>query len=387
MEKRDLAKMAKDELLDLAKKLKIIGRYAYTKDELIGKIVKKYNAIQAKKAKAKLPREKKIHKVIEKVKKVIFRAKKTAATVKIPAAEKFVEERQPRPYWQAPVEPAQAFPQPSQAPVSVAVTSREEEFVFPRGYGDNKIVLLVRDPWWLHAYWEVSIEKQDELRRNLGNDLYNRSKTVLRVYDVTDIIFNGKNAHSHFDLEIKGAADNWYIDVGKPNRSWCVDIGLLTPDNKFFLFARSNMVRTPRFGMSDITDEEWMSQEEEYWKLFGVAGGFGFGSSPLKIKKQFRRRFKEEISSGAPWSLFSFMEKKKERKFWMVVNTELIVYGATEPDAKVTVQGKPIKLRHDGTFTLRFALPDGTQHIPVEATSSDGIDKRKITPIITRRTE
>jgi hypothetical protein len=248
-------------------------------------------------------------------------------------------------------------------------------------------VLLVRDPWWLHAYWEVRLQKQDELRAKLGNDLYNRSKTVLRVYDVTDIIFNGKNAHSYFDLEIKGGADNWYIDVGKPNRSWCVDIGLLTPDNRFFLFARSNVVRTPRFGMSEVTDEEWMSQEEEYWKLFGVAGGFGFGSSPLKIKKQFRRRFKEEISSGAPWSLFSFMEKKKERKFWMVVNTELIVYGATEPDAKVTVQGKPIKLRNDGTFTLRFALPDGTQHIPVEATSNDGVDKRKVTPIVSRRTE
>ncbi|MDD5174552.1 MAG: DUF4912 domain-containing protein, partial [Candidatus Omnitrophica bacterium] len=74
-------------------------------------------------------------------------------------------------------------------------------------------------------------------------------------------------------------------------------------------------------------------------------------------------------------------------KFWLVVNTELIVYGATEPDAKLTVQGKEIKLQPDGTFTLRFALPDGKQVIPVEATSSDGIDHRKITPVVTRKTE
>ena len=32
-------------------------------------------------------------------------------------------------------------------------------------------------------------------------------------------------------------------------------------------------------------------------------------------------------------------------------------------------------------------LPDGKQVIPVEATSSDGIDRRKITPIVTRKTE
>lgn len=63
------------------------------------------------------------------------------------------------------------------------------------------------------------------------------------------------------------------------------------------------------------------------------------------------------------------------------------MYGATEPDAKLTVQGKEIKLKQDGTFTLRFALPDGKQVIPVEATSKDGVDRRRITPIVTRKTE
>jgi hypothetical protein len=65
----------------------------------------------------------------------------------------------------------------------------------------------------------------------------------------------------------------------------------------------------------------------------------------------------------------------------------LIVYGATEPDAKVTVQGKPINLRQDGTFTLRFALPDGKQVIPVKAVSSDLEEERTITPIVTRETK
>ena len=55
--------------------------------------------------------------------------------------------------------------------------------------------------------------------------------------------------------------------------------------------------------------------------------------------------------------------------------------------ARVKVQGKEIKLRPDGTFSLRFALPDGKQVIPAEATSSDGIDTRRITPIVTRKTE
>ena len=77
----------------------------------------------------------------------------------------------------------------------------------------------------------------------------------------------------------------------------------------------------------------------------------------------------------------------KKKGFWLVVDAELLVYGQTEPDAKVTVQKKPIRLRKDGTFTLRFALPDGKQDIPVIATSNDGDDTKTITPIVTRRTE
>ena len=76
----------------------------------------------------------------------------------------------------------------------------------------------------------------------------------------------------------------------------------------------------------------------------------------------------------------------KERKFWLVLNTELIVYGATEPDAVVKVQGEQISLRPDGTFTLRYALPDGVQYIPVAANSADGIDTITITPIVTKQT-
>ena len=54
----------------------------------------------------------------------------------------------------------------------------------------------------------------------------------------------------------------------------------------------------------------------------------------------------------------------KSRQFWFQLDAELIVYGATEPTAKVTLQGEPVKLRPDGTFTMRFSLPDSRQIIP-----------------------
>jgi hypothetical protein len=121
--------------------------------------------------------------------------------------------------------------------------------------------------------------------------------------------------------------------------------------------------------------------------MFGLSGGFGIGKGSLEVREMFKRRLEEQISSAAISSVSSPTRPRPERKFWLVVNTELIVYGATEPDAKVTVQGKAIKLRQDGTFTLRFALPDGKQVIPVKAVSKDGMDSRQITPQVTRKTE
>ncbi len=266
-------------------------------------------------------------------------------------------------------------------------TRERRKFRFPQGYGDNKIVILVRDPWWIFAYWEIRRDKEMEIARKIENSQDAPDKSILRVYDVTDINFNGRNAHSFFDIDLKGLANNWYINVGTPNRSWVIDIGIVSKKGDFYLLARSNMVKTPRFGMSDVLDAEWMMPEDEYWKMFGLSGGFGVGKGSLEVREMFKKRLEEQITSGAISSAASFYRKPMERKFWLVVNTELIVYGATEPDATVTVQGKKIQLRPDGSFTLRYALSDGKQVIPVEATSKDGADSRRITPIVTRKTE
>ena len=62
--------------------------------------------------------------------------------------------------------------------------------------------------------------------------------------------------------------------------------------------------------------------------------------------------------------------------FWFNVNAELIIYGATERDATVTIAGREIKLRPDGSFSCRFALPDGQYELPLVAVSADKTDGR-----------
>ncbi|HUC86467.1 MAG TPA: DUF4912 domain-containing protein [Candidatus Acidoferrales bacterium] len=80
-------------------------------------------------------------------------------------------------------------------------------------------------------------------------------------------------------------------------------------------------------------------------------------------------------------------QAQKPKGFWFNVNAELVIYGATEPDANVTLGGHQIKLRSDGTFSFRFALPDGKYDLPAIAISPDGTDGRAAELKFSRATE
>ena len=69
------------------------------------------------------------------------------------------------------------------------------------------------------------------------------------------------------------------------------------------------------------------------------------------------------------------------------MDAELIVFGSTEPNAQVTLQGDPIDVRPDGTFTVRFHLPNCRQVIPVVARSRDGVEQQTIVLAVERNTK
>lgn len=184
----------------------------------------------------------------------------------------------------------------------------------PSGYGKDRIIVMVRDPWWIFTYWEITMQRQREVGQRMQQSGHNFDRTVLRIYDVTDLVhFDGTNAHRYFDIALRDMAKNWYIDVFEPNRRWCIEIGMVSKEGGYFMLARSNIVKTPRFGMSDILDEMWMASEEEYWWLFGASGGFDVGKSSLEMKELFQKYFQEWISSGALFSMGSqFLQQARK---------------------------------------------------------------------------
>ena len=80
----------------------------------------------------------------------------------------------------------------------------------------------------------------------------------------------------------------------------------------------------------------------------------------------------------ASWGIpSSWMSSWVPREFFMHLNAEVIFYGGTHPDAKVTINGQEIMIRPDGTFRYHFVFPDGEFEIPIVATSPDGVETRR----------
>ncbi len=180
--------------------------------------------------------------------------------------------------------------------LSIPVPRQTLEYVpeLPRAYGMDRMALMVRDPYWLYAYWEITATKMEDITSRYGPGLWEISKPVLRVYDVTGINFNGTNANNYFDCSLGVNADDWYIKVAEANRSFCVDLGRLFPDGSFITLLRSNIVTTPRDTLSDRLDEEWMWIEGLYSKIhMGI-------SSPLIIEEIQERMGKVPLGISSP---------------------------------------------------------------------------------------
>jgi uncharacterized protein len=299
----------------------------------------------------------------------------------------------------------------------------------PAGYGQSRIVLLPRDPQWAYAYWDIPIEHKNELRAHGGQQL------ALRIYDVTDIKLEHQSPHSIQEYPIDEMAREWYIPIPVSDRAYVIDIGYRCGDGRWLVLARSASVGIPPVYPSDWIEDIFITVpwEEEligktfvelvppshkaaqgasgeagtdnaernaiYERIFGMAestesmrvAGSLYGSmqhSPMESLSSFV--FPSGVGmwalpttsgvnmSGVGMSGIGMETGERQRQFWLIADAELIVYGATEPDATVLIGGRQIKLNPDGTFRFQMSFQDGNIDYPIIAVAKDGEQQRSV---------
>jgi hypothetical protein len=360
MSKQKLQEQSKKQLLELARKKGVAGCSTMNKEELIAALAPKPRVLKSAAA--------------AKTKKSAPRTQPQRAAARNTNGTSTAEEQVER------------------SKFDVGVPTKDLSAKVPKdlpsGYGKDRIVCMVRDPYWLHCYWELTRKGIERAEAAFGQD-WHGAKPILRLLDVSSSDITSTSETIVRDIDIHGGVSNWYLDVQNPPRSYRVDVGYLSRSGQFYALARSNVVSTPRAGMSDVIDENWA--DIDYAKadrIYAMSAGFDPTASSLELKQLFEERLRRPMGSPAVTSFGSgALQYGKERKFWFQLDAELIVYGATEPNAKVTLQGEPVKLRPDGTFTMRFSLPDNRQIIPAVAASADGIEERTIVLAVERNTK
>jgi hypothetical protein len=255
----------------------------------------------------------------------------------------------------------------------------------------DRIIVLTRDSYWLHAYWELSRTTLARARAALGQD-WHAARPILRVMDVSSEDTTSAAERHIRDISIHGGVNNWYIDVLEPPRSYRIDIGYVSRRGRFYVLARSNVVTTPKAGVTDTLDENWSNVQKHFERIQNPSSN-GNGNNTthhnahIDLRDLFEERLRRPMSSASLQNLVTTALPHLGRDFHFQIDAELIVYGTTEPNAHVTLQGEPVQLRNDGTFTVRFSLPDSRQIIPAVASSADGVEERTIVLAVERNTK
>jgi hypothetical protein len=318
-------------------------------------------------------------------------------------------------------------PMPPQEHVGATGESGE----LPEAYGTEKLLLTARDPHWLYAHWDLTRAQLREYNRRSAD-----GHLVLRVF--TDHVAG----EPFVEAQVNPESRNWFVHVGRGGTKFVAVLGYyaktstrwtqisvsaptltppdsLSPDTSVHFatipvdvpFEKLLAVIKAAVGervplaeaiqrlraeghaelpdLAQISSARWTSEQEQALaELISMDTVRRVWIGSLEITELVRRKLLEDISSMAVASVsspFGGIERRKE--FWFTVNAELIVYGATEPTAKVAIGGRDIRLQPDGSFSLRFALPDGHYELPVTAISADQTDGRAAELRFDRQTE
>jgi uncharacterized protein len=121
-----------------------------------------------------------------------------------------------------------------------------------------------------------------------------------------------------------------------------------------------------------------------------LSGGYADENNTSgELQELFEERLRRPMGHVTTSQFGSGAERvlNRHRELEFHVDAEMILYGRTKPDAKVTLGGEPIKLRPDGSFTVRQPMPDKRQVLPVVASTPDGVEQRTIVIAVERNTK
>ncbi len=270
---------------------------------------------------------------------------------------------------------------------------------------ETRVVFLPRDPEWAYVFWEIS--DSDRKRAQAQG----ASRLCLRLSDVTGKSNDETVAGTLREVTVDSHSTEWYLPIPVGDRDYRVELGYRY-SAQWISLAFSSSARVPSLHPSDqVLDqfvpfsleatpsiEELLEQDNNlvsdqrdrglHERLYKTATtNFmkrRIGSEEFQDRNGLNQSNQGINDSGSGLWASGRNEsgigglEPRERSFWLIADAELIVYGSTDPSAKLQIGGEDIPLASDGTFRLQVPFRDGLQNYLIEATDSAGVQKRNI---------
>ena len=268
---------------------------------------------------------------------------------------------------------------------------------------NTKVVFLPRDPEWAYVFWQIS-ESDRSKAQSLG-----ASKLCLRLFDSTGAGDGQLNQGTLREINVDSYSTEWYLPIPLPDRDYKVELGYKY-GFKWMSLAFSSVSRVPGTHPSEQVLDKFVpfnleapassydtsstiqsSQGQEvnglHERLYRAATSFPTrrraGSEEFIEDMNSTNLISNLTDSGAgQWS--SGLNESgngiiQKRAFWLVADAELIVYGATDPAARLTIGEEEVPLAADGTFRLQVPFRDGSQKYEIKAVDTSGEQEKSIT--------
>ena len=272
----------------------------------------------------------------------------------------------------------------------------------PRASAETRVVFLPRDPQWAYVFWEIAEVDRDAAK------LAGATQLCLRVADVTGLPGGSAHPHTLQEVVVDSYATEWYLPVPLSDRDYRVELGYRKSGaGGWISLAFSSVARVPALHPSEQILDQFVpfsldaapaapaplpvesSDTGLHERLYQTATSrwrrIGRGSEAFHEQEDTALAEQGLNASGAGIWASGRHESgiggvaPRQRSFWLVADAELIVYGATDPSARLTIGGEEIPLSADGTFRIQVPFRDGQQLYPIEAIAADGEQKRNIT--------
>lgn len=137
-----------------------------------------------------------------------------------------------------------------------------EAYELPDSYGQTRVVLLLRDPFWAFAYWDVSDADLDTVEEDGLNGRY-----YLRVHE-TDSGSESIQSSRSFDIPVKRADRSRYINLPRAGRKYVIELRFHkgADDSRLCI---SNPVLSPA---TIIEGADQIHRDSPYTGIMAVAG-------------------------------------------------------------------------------------------------------------------